>query len=138
MHTGAEFAMCELPPGHIEIRKGNQVHRLWLTTEIHSLLRLYAQGANTSITDAGNRIILGFLTKVYDFESPAELRRGTLKAIFPNKRAFYDALVSIAHGKKPRRRPIPLRKNGKLPSFLRGNNISKCDIVVYPIVSHFP
>jgi len=75
------------------------VHRLWLTTEIHSLLRLYAQGANTSITDAGNRIILGFLTEHYGYESPAELRRRALKAIFPNKRAFYDALVSIAHGK---------------------------------------
>ena len=110
--------MCELPPGHIEIRKGNQVHRLWLTPNIHSLLRLYAQDADTSITDARNRILLGFLTKVYGFESPAELRRRTLKAIFPTRKVIYETIVSILKGKKPRRRPIPLRKDGKLPSFL--------------------
>ncbi len=110
--------MGELPQGRIVLRKGQQVYRLWLTPDIHSLLRLYAKDADTSITDAGNRIILGFLTEHYGYESPAELRRKTLKAIFPNQRAIYDALWSIAHGKKPRRRPIPLRKDGKLPSFL--------------------
>ena len=100
------FTMCELPPGHIEIHKGDQVHRLWLTPGIHAVLRIYAQQNNTSITDAGNRIILGFLAEHYGYKSPAELRRRALKAIFPNKRAFYDALVSIAHGKKPRSRPL--------------------------------
>ena len=107
--------MCELPQGTVEIRRGQQRYPLWLTPDIHSLLRLYAEDADRSITDAGNRIILGFLTEHYGYESPAELRRRTLRAIFPNQRAFYDALVSIAHGKKPRRRPIPLRKDGKLP-----------------------
>jgi len=107
--------VSELPPGHIEICKGNQLHRLWLTPDIHSLLRLHAQETNISTIDAGNRIILGFLTKAYGFEPPGELRKRTLKAIFPNRRAFYDALVSIAHGEKPRRRPLPLRRKGKLP-----------------------
>jgi len=119
--------MSELPPGHIEIPRVKRMHQLWLTPEIHSLLRLYAQGADTSITDAGNRMILGFLTEHYGYESPAELRRRILKAIFPNQRAFYDALVSIAHGEKPRRRPIPLRKDGKLPSFLTESGSSGQD-----------
>ena len=110
--------MSELPSGHIEIHKGGQQYILWLTPEMHSLLRLYARQNNISTTDAGNRIILGFLTKAYGFETPGELRKRTLKAIFPTRRAFYDALVSLAHGKKPRRRPIPLRKDGKLPAFL--------------------
>ena len=110
--------MCELPQGTVEIRRGQQRYPLWLTPDIHSLLRLYAKDADTSITDAGNRIILGFLTEHYGWESPAELRRRTLRAIFPNQQAMYDALWSIAHGKKPRRRPLPLRKDGKLPSFL--------------------
>ena len=96
------FTMCELPPGHIEIRKGGQRYTLWLTPDIHSLLRLYAQETNISITDAGNRIILDFLTKAYGFETPGALRKRALKAIFPTRRAFYDALVSIAHGKKSR------------------------------------
>ena len=61
---------------------------------------------------------MGFLTKVYGFEDPNKLLKETYKAIFPNYRAIYDALVSIAHGKKPRRWPVPLRKDGKLPSFL--------------------
>jgi len=74
------------------------VHRLWLTTKIHSLLRLYAQGANTSITDAGNRIILGFLTKAYGFETPGELRKRILKAIFPTRKVIYETIVSILMG----------------------------------------
>ena len=110
--------MSELPPGHIEIPRVKRMHQLWLTPEIHSLLRLYAQGADTSITDAGNRIILGFLTEHYGYKSPAELRRRALKAIFPTRKVIYETLVSILKGKKPRRRPIPLLKDGKLPSFL--------------------
>jgi len=110
--------MCKLPQGTIEIRRGQQRYPLWLTPDMHSLLRLYAQGVDTSITDAGNRIILGFLTEHYGYESPAELRRKTLRAIFPTQKVIYDALWSIVHGEKPRRRPIPLRKDGKLPSFL--------------------
>ncbi len=125
--TEEEFTMCELPPGHIEIRRGQQRYPLWLTPDMHSLLRLYAQSADTSITDVGNRIILGFLTKAYGFETPGELRKRILKAIFPNKRAFYDALWSIAHRQKPRRRPIPLRKDGKLPSFLTESGSSGQD-----------
>ena len=119
--------MGELPQGRIVLRKGQQRYPLWLTPDIHSLLRLYAQGADTSITDAGNRIILGRLTENYGYESPAELHRRTLKAIFPNQRVIYDALVSIAHGKKPRRRPVPLRKDGKVPSFLTESDSSSQD-----------
>ena len=95
--------MCELPPGRIMLHKGQQVYRLWLAPEIHSLLRLYAQDADTSITDVGNRILLGFLAQHYGYENPAELTNRALKAIFPNQRAVYDAIVSIARGKKPRR-----------------------------------
>ena len=113
-----DLAMCKLPQGTIRVRRGQQRYRLWLTPAIHALLLFYAQDARTSITDAGNRIILGFLTEHYGYETPGELHKKTLEAIFPNKRAIYDALVSIAHGKKLRRRPIPLRKDGKLPSFL--------------------
>ena len=91
--------MIELPPGHIEIRGKDHVHRLWLTPAIYSVLRIYARQNKISSIDAGNRIILGFLTEHYGYESPAELRRRTLKAIFPNHRAIYDALVSIAHEK---------------------------------------
>ena len=110
--------MCELPQGTVEVRRGQQRYPLWLAPEIHSLLRLYAQDADTSITDAGNRIILGFLSDHYGYENPAELTKRALKAILPNQRAMYDALWSTAHGKKPRRRPLLLRKDGKLPSFL--------------------
>ena len=110
--------MSELPPGRIEIHKGSQQYILWLTPAMHSLLRIYARQNNISITDAGNRIILGFLTEHYGYESPAELHRRTLQAIFPSNRAIHDALVSLAHGKKPRRRPIPLSKDGELPAFL--------------------
>ena len=113
-----EVKMGELPPGHIEVPMSQHKYPLWLTPEIHDVLRLYAQDENTSTTDVGNRILLGFLTKAHGFETPGELRKRTLKAIFPTRRAFYDALVSLAHGKKPRRRPIPLRKDGKLPAFL--------------------
>jgi len=110
--------MGELLQGRIVLRKGQQVYRPWLTPDIHSLLRLYAQDADTSITDAGNRILLGFLTENYGYESPAELHRRTLKAIFPTRKVIYETIVLILKGKKPRRRPVPLRKDGKLPSFL--------------------
>ncbi len=70
------FAMRELPSGHIEIRRDDHLYRLWLTPDIHRLLRLYAQQTDISITDAGNRILLGFLTQAYGFENPAELVKG--------------------------------------------------------------
>ena len=110
--------MGELPQGRIEVSKSQHKYPLWLSPDIHSLLRLYAQGADTSITDAGNRIILGFLTENYGYESSAELHRRTLKAIFPTRKVIYETIVLILKGKKPRRRPVPLRKDGKLPSFL--------------------
>ena len=119
--------MSELPPGHIEIRRRDHVHRLWLTPGIRNVLRIYARQNNISAIDAGNRIILGFLAQHYGYENPTELTKRVLKAIFPNHRAFYDALWSIAHGKKPRRRPIPLLKDGKLPSFLTKSGSSDQD-----------
>ena len=73
--------MRELPYGHIEIRRDDHLYRLWLTPDIHRLLRLYAQQTDISITDAGNRIILGFLTKVYGFEDPNKLLKETYKAL---------------------------------------------------------
>ena len=83
--------MGELPQGRIEVTRGHKRYALWLTPETHEVLRLYAQDENTSITDVGNRILLGFLTEVYDFKTPREVRRGALKAIFPNPKAFYDS-----------------------------------------------
>ena len=106
--TGVTRPMPELPKGRIEIPRGKRMYLLWLTPEIHAVLKFYAQDEDTSITDAGNRILLGFLTKAYGFEDPSKLLKETYEAIFPNQRAIYDALLSIAHGKKPRRRPVPL------------------------------
>jgi hypothetical protein len=37
------------------------------------VLKLYTQDEDTSTTDAGNRILLGFLTKAYAFEDPSKL-----------------------------------------------------------------
>ena len=110
--------MPELPPGHIEIHKGGQQYILWLTPEMPSLLRLYARQNNISTTDAGNRIILGFLAEHYGYESPAELRRRAFKALFPTSGVLKDAIISILKGEKPRRRLLPLRKIDKLPPFL--------------------
>jgi len=75
--------MSELPPGRIEIPRGERMYQLWFTTEMHAVLRIYARQNNTSITDAGNRIILGFLTEHYGYKSPAEFRRRAFKALFP-------------------------------------------------------
>ncbi len=107
--------MAELPPGAIEIPRTCRRRPLWLTPDISSLLGFYASQQNKPVTDVGNRIILGFLSEHYGHENIPELRRRILKVIFPNKRAIYDALWSIARGKKPRRRSLPLRKHGKLP-----------------------
>ncbi len=101
--------MSELPPGRIEIPRGKRMYQLWLTTEIHAVLRIYAQQNNTSITDAGNRMILGFLTEHYGYESPAELRRRAFKALFPTSGVLKDTIIAVVKGKKPRRRPIPLQ-----------------------------
>jgi hypothetical protein len=106
--------MGELPQGRIEVTRGHKRYALWLTPETHEVLRLYAQDENTSITDVGNRILLGFLTEVYDFETPREVRRGALKAIFPNPKAFYDAIVLTLNKKRAHERPVFLRRRGKL------------------------
>ena len=119
--------MSELPPGRIEIPRGKRMYQLWLTTEIHAVLRIYARQNNTSITDAGNRIILGFLSEHYGYESPAELRRRAFKAIFPTSGVLKDTIIAVLKGEKPRRRPIPLRKDGKLPSFLTESDSSDQD-----------
>ena len=81
--------MGELPPGRIEVSKSQHKYPLWLSPETHDVLKIYAEDENTSITDIGNRILLGFLTEVYGFEGPAELRRRTLKAIFPTRKVIY-------------------------------------------------
>ncbi len=119
--------MCKLPPGRIEVRKGKQRFILFLTPDIHSLLRLYAQDADTSITDAGNRIILGFLSEHYEYENIPDLRRRILKAIFPTRKVIYETLVSILKRRKPRLKPLPLRRNDKLPSFLTESGSSGQD-----------
>ena len=110
-----EVKMGELPPGHIEVPMSQHKYPLWLTPEIHGVLRIYARQNNISAIDAGNRIILGFFTEFHHFEDPNKLVKGTHKVIFPNSRAIHDAIVSIARGERPHRRPLPLRRNGKLP-----------------------
>ena len=107
--------MHELPQGVIEVPRGQQRYPLWLTREIHDVLKFYAQDENTSITDVGNRILLGFLTEVYDFKTPRELHKRALMAVLSSPQAFHDAIASSLSKKKPRRRPLPLRRHGKLP-----------------------
>ena len=106
--------MGELPQGRIEVSMSQHKYPLWLSPETHEVLRLYAQDEKTSITDVGNRILLGFLTEVYDFKTPREVRRGALKAIFPNPKAFYDAIVLTLNKKRAHERPVFLRRRGKL------------------------
>ena len=92
--------MSELPPGRIEIHKGSQQYILWLTPAMHSLLRIYARQNNISITDAGNRIILGFLTEHYGYESPAELhRRKHTRPFSPTIEQFMMPLCQQRMGK---------------------------------------
>jgi hypothetical protein len=110
--------MSELPPGHIEIRRSDHIHRLWLTPAIHRVLRIYARQNNISAIDAGNRILLGFLSEYYDYKSPAEVRRGAFKAVFPTGEVLKDTIMAVLKGKRPRRRPIPLHEDDKLPLFL--------------------
>jgi len=90
--------MSELPPGHIEIHKKDHSHRLWLTPAVASVLRIYAHQNKISASDAGNRILLGFLTEHYGYESPTELRRRALKAIFPTRKVINETIVSILMG----------------------------------------
>lgn len=80
--------MCELPPGNIEIRKKDRRNVLWLTDAIYNVLRIYAQDLETSMTDVGNRIILGHLTEAYGYKSPSQLHREAFKLIFPNSPPF--------------------------------------------------
>ena len=103
------------------------MHRLWLTPEIHSVLRIYARQNKISSIDAGNRILLGFLSEYYGYVSPAELRKRALKALFPTGEVLKEAFIAVLKGKRPRRRPIPLRKDGKLPSFLTESGSSGQD-----------
>ena len=61
-------------------------------------------------------------TEYHHYERPPQMIREVHKAIFPNNRAIRDALWSIAHGKRPRRQPLTLRKGGKLPFSSGGSN----------------
>ena len=110
--------MSELPPGHIEIRKGHQVHRLWITTAVYAVLRIYARQNKITTIDAGNRILLGFLSEHYGIESPSELSRRTLEAMFPTGKVIIDTILALSKGKRPHRRPVPLHEDGKTPYFL--------------------
>ena len=118
VYTGKSDQMSEIPPGRIEIPRGERMHQLWLTHAMHSLLRIYAKQNKISITDAGNRIILGFMTEHYGYENPTEFRRKVVKAIFPTSGVLKDTIIAVLKGKKPRRRPIPLHEDDKLPLFL--------------------
>ena len=111
----------------LEISRGALYHNVKIIPETHILLGDYAKTTNTTIQDALHRLLLDFFTEFHHFEDPNKLVKGTHKVIFPNSRAIHDVIVSIAHGKKPRRRPIPLRKDGKLPSFLTESDSSGQD-----------
>ena len=102
----------------LHINRGDLYHNVKIIPETHILLGDYARNTNITIQDTLHRLLLDFFTEFHHFEDPNKLVKGTHKVIFPNSRAIHDAIVSIVHGKKPRRRPIPLRKDGKLPSFL--------------------
>ena len=99
----------------IEIRKGDLCYHLKIIPEVRILLEDFARIHNTTMIDAGNQIFIGFFTNYHHFERPQQLIRETHRAIFPDKRAIYDALVSLAKRKRPRRRPLTLRNGGKLP-----------------------
>ena len=98
--------------------------RIEIIPEMHIPLGDYAKTTNTTIQDALHRIILDFFTEFRRFEDPNKLVKETHKAIFPDKRAIHDAIVSIAHGKTPRRRPLHLRKHGTLT--ISSKYISPC------------
>jgi hypothetical protein len=82
---------------------------------MYILLADYAKTNKTTARDALHRILLDFFTEFHHFEDPNRLLKEMHKAIFPDKRAIHDAIVSIARGETPHRRPLSLRKLGKLP-----------------------
>lgn len=99
----------------IEIRRGDLHYKLKITPEVRVLLEDYARINETTMIDAGNRIFIEFFTKFHGFEDPNKFVKELRQIIFPNRRAIYDAIWSILHGKMPRRQPIALRKDGKSP-----------------------
>lgn len=99
----------------LEIRRGDLHYRLKITPEVHALLHDYARINDTTMIDAGNRVLIEFFVKFHGFEDPNRFMKELRRAIFPNRTAIRDALVSVLLGKKPRRRPLPLRRDGKLP-----------------------
>ena len=99
----------------LEISRGALYHNVKIIPEMYILLEDYAKTNKTTVRDALHRILLDFFTEFHHFEDPNKLVKEMHKAIFPDKRAIHDAIVSIAHGETPHRRPLSLRKLGKLP-----------------------
>ena len=99
----------------LEISRGALYHNVKIIPEMYILLEDYAKTNKTTVRDALHRILLDFFTAYHHFEDPNKLLKETYKAIFPDNRAIHDAIVSIAHGETPHRRPLSLRKLGKLP-----------------------
>jgi hypothetical protein len=102
----------------IELSRKTPYFKLQLTPEVYALLKDYAEYHNTTMLDAGNRILIQFFTRYHDFTNPTQFIRDIRAAIFPDRKSIYDALVSLIHRGKTAKRPLPLRKNGKLPPFL--------------------
>ena len=99
----------------LEIRRGDPYYSHKIIPEMHVLIQDYAKINNTTARDAIHRILLDFFTAYHHFRDPNRFLKEIHKAIFPDKRAIHDAIVSIARGQTPHRRPLPLRKLGKLP-----------------------
>ena len=99
----------------LEIKGGDLYHNVKIIPETHILLGDYAKNTSITIQDTLHRLLLDFFTEFHHFEDPNKLVKGTHKVIFPNSRAIHDAIVSIVRGERPHRRPLPLRRNGKLP-----------------------
>ena len=81
----------------IEIRKGDLHYKLKITPEVRVLLEDYARINDTTMIDAGNPILIEFFVKFHNFEDPNKFIKELRRIIFPNRRAIYDALVSILH-----------------------------------------
>ena len=111
----------------LHINRGTLYHNVKIIPETHILLGDYARNTNITIQDTLHRLLLDFFTEFHHFEDPNKLVKGTHKVIFPNSRAIHDASVSIVRGERPHRRPLPLRRNGKLPSFLTESGSSDQD-----------
>ena len=80
------------------------------------------------MVDAGNRIFIEYFTAFYGYKGERGIVEDVRRAIFPNDKSILRSLVSVLEKKLHRPRRKPLRKDGKLPSFLTETDSSDHDI----------